>query len=192
MIYRYDRQKLDFIKLNAKKILAVLIGSIVITSTITYQIGHYKGFNKNISELSVEAKYHLIQSIQPDTFSQERLAQMLKDLNVKFPHIVMAQAIIESGHFNSNIFRSNRNLFGMKQARARITTAKGTELNHAYYDNWRESVYDYAFFQSRYLNDLKTEAQYLKYLDDNYAEASDYDGAILRVIEQNNLREMFK
>ena len=191
MIYIYEESKLKFKRLNTLKILGSVLSITMVACAISYGTGHRNGLKTNISELSVEAKYHLIQSIQPDTFSREKLAQMLKDLNVRFPHIVMAQAILESGNFQSNIFRSNRNLFGMKEAKARCTTAKGTELNHAYYDNWKESVYDYAFFQSRYLSDLKTEEQYMAYLGANYAEASDYKEVILKVIKNHKLREMF-
>ena len=79
----------------------------------------------------------------------------------------------------------------MKQARARATTAKGTQLGHAYYDNWKESVTDYALYQAAYLNKLRTESKYLKYLDKNYAEAKNYDDALLTIIERENLKELF-
>lgn len=191
MLYRYDDKTLTYKKVKALKFF--LISLIVFTVSISYSFkkGLDSGIETNVMHLPVEDRYHFIMETKVDTFSYENLSNMLVDLNVRYPHIVMAQAILESGHFQSNIFRSNNNLFGMKQARARCTTAKGTELNHAYYENWKESVYDYAFFQSRYLNDLRTEAQYLDYLDRNYAEAPEYDKAILRVIENNNLRELF-
>lgn len=191
MFYRYDSTSLTYKKVKVLKLSLILI--IAVTSSIFYSFdaGIKRGLEENVMHLPVEDRYHFITEARVDTFSYENLSNMLVDLNVRYPHIVMAQAIIESGHFQSNIFRSNHNLFGMKQARARCTTAKGTELNHAYYENWKESVYDYAFFQSRYLNDLRTESQYLDYLDRNYAEAPEYDKAILRVIENNNLRELF-
>jgi len=191
MLYRYNHAKVDFQKINTSTLLGILT-ALLLFITIAYQLGFKRGITDGFENLSIEAKYQLISSIEDDSFSEEKLIKMLQQLNVRFPHIVMAQAIIESGHFQSNIFRSNRNLFGMKQARARCTTAKGTELNHAYYDNWRESVYDYAFFQSRYLNDLKTEEQYLEYLDRNYAEAPDYDKMILKMVAEKNLRKKFQ
>ena len=45
----------------------------------------------------------------------------------------------------------------MKQARARATTANGTQLGHAYYDDWKESVTDYALYQAAYLNKIRKE-----------------------------------
>lgn len=199
MIYKYSDEKLTFEKVNLKKVAYVAAGVAVATTlalTLTSRYSHQSGFKAGaeyaLEHMPVEEKMMVITQAHDSSFSQAKLVQMLKDLNVRFPHIVMAQAIIESGHFQSNIFRTNHNLFGMKQARMRCTTAKGTNLAHAYYDNWKESVYDYAFFQSRYLHDLKTEAQYLEYLDRNYAEAKDYDAAIQRVIENEGLLEMFE
>jgi uncharacterized FlgJ-related protein len=191
MIYKYDSKGLTYKKINLQKLVGIVLFFVVTLPLISFQLGKKEGLQINIIELPVEDRYHLIQETRKDTFSFDNLVKMINDLNIRFPHIVMAQAIIESGHFQSNVFRTNHNLFGMKQARARCTTARGTELNHAFYDSWKESVYDYAFFQSRYLNDLRTEEAYLDYLDRNYAEAPNYDKAILRVIEDQNLRELF-
>jgi hypothetical protein len=191
MFYKYDSKNLTYEKITLNKVIGIVLFIATILPLISFQIGKQKGLEQNVIELPVEDRYHLIQETRKDTFSEANLIRMLKDLNVRFPHIVLAQAKIESGHFQSNIFRSNHNLFGMKQARARCTTAKSTELNHAYYNDWKESVYDYAFFQSRYLHNLRTEDQYLEYLDKNYAEAPEYDKAILRMIEDNGLREVF-
>lgn len=124
-------------------------------------------------------------------FSEEKLIQMLKDLNVKFPHIVLAQAKLETGHFKSKIFNENHNLFGMKEAKVRIHTAKGTQNNHAYYEDWKESVYDYAFYQSTYHSDKKNERQYYKALDKSYAESKNYSEALKNIIERENLYELF-
>ena len=88
-------------------------------------------------------------------FTRDNLVKELKRLNVRFPHIVLAQSILETGHWESRIYHENNNLFGMKQARARATTAKGTQLGHAYYDDWKGSVTDYALYQAAYLNKLQ-------------------------------------
>lgn len=191
MIYLYSKQNLTFEKVSLKKIAYIVTG-VAASLTLVYKGGFSEGTTYALEHMSIEEKMLVITNAHGSSFSQAKLVQMLKDLNVRFPHIVMAQAIIESGHFQSNIFRTNYNLFGMKQAKMRCTTAKGTNQAHAYYDNWKESVYDYAFFQSRYLHDLKTEAQYLEYLDLNYAEAKDYDVAIKRIIKNEKIIEMFE
>lgn len=198
MIYHYSDEKLTYEKVSLKKVAYVaasIAAGLILMFSLNNHYSHKEGFTEGMTytleHMPIEEKMLVITNAKNNSFSQAKLVQMLKDLNVRFPHIVMAQAIIESGHFQSNIFRTNHNLFGMKQARMRCTTAKGTNLAHAYYDNWQESVYDYAFFQSRYLHDLKTEAQYLEYLDRNYAEAKDYDLAIKRVIENEKLIKLF-
>ena len=126
-----------------------------------------------------------------DKFSQEKFVEELKRLHVKFPHIVMAQSILETGHWKSQVFKENHNLFGMKQANIRINTAKGTNLNHAYYDNWRESVYDYAFYQCRYMGAANTEEEYFLALGASYAEAGNYVQALKLVIAKEKLKELF-
>jgi hypothetical protein len=126
-----------------------------------------------------------------DKFTQEKFVEELKRLHVKFPHIVMAQSILETGHWKSQVFKENHNLFGMKQANIRINTAKGTNLNHAYYDNWRESVYDYAFYQCRYMGAANTEEEYFLALGASYAEAGNYVQALKSVIAKEKLKELF-
>jgi len=128
--------------------------------------------------------------IQED-FKQEELIQLLKDLNVKYPHIVLAQSMLETGHYKSKIFKENNNLFGMKEAKVRIHTAKGTKNGHAYYDDWKESVYDYAFYQSTYYSDVKSERQYYRKLDRSYAEAKNYIESVEKIVERENLKDLF-
>ena len=124
-------------------------------------------------------------------FSEEKLIELLKGLNVKYPHIVLAQSKLETGHFKSKIFNENNNLFGMKEAKVRIHTAKGTKNEHAYYENWVESVYDYAFYQSTYHSDKKNERQYYNALDKSYAESKNYSETLQKIIDRENLDEVF-
>ena len=80
---------------------------------------------------------------------------------IKEPLVVTAQAYYESGHLKSHIFNANCNMFGMKQAKVRRTTAKGTRYNHAYYTNWKQSIKDYKLFQMRYYHG----GNYYEFLD---------------------------
>jgi len=107
-----------------------------------------------------------------NTFSKEEFIKYLKEINIKFPHIVYAQAWQES-RFSSPIFKENNNLFGMKLARSRTTTATGLHRKHAMYNSWKECVLDYALYQASYLNHIKTEEQYLQYLK-SYAGSPTY------------------
>jgi hypothetical protein len=194
MLYTYCSESLSYKKVKlAKKPLAIgLIGLLALGYfLLTGMISAAKdqGFQE-ATELPVETEL-LVLEADEDQFSQEALVEELKKLNVRFPHIVLAQAILETGYYESRIYQENHNLFGMKQARARATTAKGTQLGHAYYDHWKESVTDYALYQAAYLNKLRTEKKYLNYLDKNYAEASNYDKHLVDIINRHNLKELF-
>jgi len=116
-------------------------------------------------------------------FSAVELKEFISDLGLRCQDIVYAQAVMESGGFDSKIFKSNNNLFGMRLAKSRPTTAKGERNGFAYYDSWQMSVIDYAYFQSAYMRKLKTREAYLKYLGENYASSSSYVEHIKKHLE---------
>lgn len=189
MFYKYDETNLLF-KKDSKKI-KLFYFAIVILMIASFVMGRFVKF-KMLDEYEKEL---IVVSLDAERnkFTEERFIQELKNLNVKFPYIVMAQSILETGNFKSQIFKENHNLFGMKQATLRINTAKGTQYSHAYYDNWKESLYDYAFYQCRYLSDIQTEEQYYIYLSKTYAEAADkYVVALKDVIQSRDLKKKFE
>ena len=182
MLYKFDKTTLNYKKVTGKWILAtlaiiLLVSSIVSVCTI-----------RNINEvkfISEETKAIILREADKENeFTPEKFKAYILELNIKYPHIVMAQAEIETGHFTSTIFKQNHNLFGMKVATKRPTTNKGEENGHAYYDNWKESVVDYAFYSAQYLSDIKTEAEYLAYLKRSYAEDSGYVYKIQKIINK--------
>jgi hypothetical protein len=173
-------------------VLKKVIITTAITSTILSSIFLYIGYNLGsdvLTGLSEEEKLVIIQ--EHNQFSEEKLIEKLIELNVKFPYIVFAQSKLETGNFTSKIFRENSNLFGMREAKQRITTARGTENNHAYYASWGESVYDYAFYQCRYLSNIQTEEQYFQYLGQSYAENPNYVSILKDMIVKENLKARF-
>ncbi len=127
-----------------------------------------------------------------NSFNEGKLIEEISKLNFKFPHIVLAQAILETGHFESKIFVENNNLFGMKEARVRLNLAEGTQYGHAYYNNWKESVTDYALWYSTFAYKCKSEKQLYKLLNKQYAEANYYPQALKRIIEKQQLKLKFK
>jgi len=172
-------------------ILALFTLSISIV-LLSYNLGYEKGMSDSICELPPHEREIILADIKDSEFSQEVLVDVIQETNIKFPHVVLAQAILETGHFKSEVFAVNHNLFGMKQARIRPTTALGTNIGHAYYNDWKESVYDYALYQAAYLKNAKTEDQYFEYLGSNYAEAQHYVRALKRIIRKNKLEELFE
>jgi hypothetical protein len=186
MYYRFNESSLNFEKVSISNTLIFGIG---VGIGLLVLLGFTLLDNKSIENLSPEEK--LIILTQYNEFTEDRLVENIKNLNFRFPHIVMAQAIQETGNFKSNIFLENHNLFGMKQAKIRITLARGTNRNHAYYHNWQESLYDYAIYCSTYLSKVYTEEEYFTYLEQNYAEDTKYVSRLKNLINIYNLKEKF-
>ena len=182
-----DTLELQSFSVFKKTIIIVAIISIIFGSSSLY-IGYGLGRNTLIS-LTDEEKLIIIQEY--NRFNEDKLIDKLKELNVNFPYIALAQAKLETGNYTSKIFRESNNLFGMKEAKSRITTAKGTQFNHAYYESWTESVYDFAFHQCRYLPNIRTEEQYYQYLGQNYAEDPKYIDRLKNIINKENIKQKF-
>ena len=180
MLYRYNKEELKFekaIHINSLKWVAVGLALMSFVSINTMEIKDYE----RILEININGERE---------FSEDKLIRKLKELNVKYPHIVLAQAKLESNNYSSRIFIDNNNLFGMKEARVRVNLAKGTQHKHAYYNTWQESVLDYAFWMATYGSKCKTEQQYYDLLN-GYAEDSNYQAKLKNVIKKNNLKSKF-
>lgn len=158
---------------------------------IGFGIGYYttSGVYKT-KFLTEEEKLIVIK--EHNQFSEGKLIEKIKELNIKFPHIVLAQAKLETGNFTSKVFREGNNLFGMREAKQRITTALGTENNHAFYETWLESIYDFSFYQCKYLSNITTDEQCFQYLEQSYAEDTTYVSKLKTIIKKENLKDLFK
>lgn len=179
MLYKFDKHKMNFViatRTYLRMIYCLLLGSIISFIIITCMQTEKLNSIKYITE---ETRMLVIN--QENEFSEEKLKEYIIGLNIKFPHIVFAQAKLESGYFKSTIFKENNNLFGMKIATRRPTTNKGENRGHAAFDSWKESVVDYAFYQARYLGEIKTEGEYIQYLKANYAEDPGYVEKVIKL-----------
>lgn len=141
-------------------------------------------FNKQVQYI-VQEKIIGIEYCENFGFSQENLINEIKRLDFKFPHIVLAQAQLETGDFTSKVFQVNHNLFGMKEAKARINLAVGTKNGHAEFATWSESLLDYGLYQCRFIGKISSEKEYYNYLAENYAEDSLYVGKVKKLAQQN-------
>ena len=124
-------------------------------------------------------------------FTEDKFISMLDEINLPYPHITLAQAKLETGNFTSKIFNENHNSFGQKEAKVRINLAKGTQYGHAYYNNWEESILDYAYWYSTYASKCKTEEQFYQLLDKVYAEDELYSVKLKNIVEEEQLKELF-
>ena len=89
MLYRYDKKKLIFVSVKNRLISFIYV--IVITNILSFSCGRYL----NSPELDVFEKELILLTIEDTTynFTKENLILELKRLNIKFPHIVMAQSM---------------------------------------------------------------------------------------------------
>jgi uncharacterized FlgJ-related protein len=149
-------------------ILAIMLTGVIIFTLILFVKGRETS-DKNKKSVQIY-KTTLPVDIEKDTtFSKEKFIKYVHSLNPKYPDIIIAQAILETGHFKSFIFHNNNNLFGMTIIGDRANMANGHQYGYAYFDTWKKSVIDYVIYQSLYLNN-KSREEYLEYLDSVYAE----------------------
>ena len=184
-LYTYSKQQLKYNQVN----YAVTFLKIAL---IFFTFFLFLGLSQPTPTEYITSTENILIIEGENKFSEEKLIEEISKLNFKFPHIVLAQSILETGHYSSKIFKENDNLFGMKEARVRLNLAKGTQYGHAYYINWEESLVDYALWYSTYAYKCKTEKQLYKLLDKQYAEASAYVSTLQQIVLINNLEEKFK
>jgi uncharacterized FlgJ-related protein len=186
MYYKFNKETLLPEKVNVTNKTLVGIGAAI---GLMLVLGFTSKPKDAIQNLTTEEKLIVIREY--NEFSEQKLIEKINQLNFRYPHIILAQAKLESGHFKSTIFLENNNLFGMREAKLRVNLAKGTNREHAYYDSWQECVYDYALYYSTYLSDIKTEGEYFEYLRQNYAEDKTYIQRLKQIIKKQNLKSKF-
>jgi len=141
----------------------------------------------------------LIQSAQAsntlkteETFSKDSVLEYMKELNIKYIEFSYAQVEHETGDFTSNVFKDNHNMFGMKVAEFRPTTAKGWNRKHARYKNWKDSVIDFALLQTRILAKTKNKQEYMAHIQKFYAKDRKYLKKVNKIVERNRKIGIFK
>lgn len=169
-LYKYEKDSLSFKKVGYKKIGLAYLAPFLVLSLL----GAVMAPRPEIIEKLTPIERMIVIDMEYQ-FTEEKFIEEIKRMNFKYPHIVLAQSKIETGNFTSRIFIENNNLFGMKQARVRATLATGTQHNHATYNNWKESLYDYGLYYSSYLRKINSEEKYFEYINQLYAEDPNYD-----------------
>ena len=176
MFYTFNRKNLEFKRFGFKQYsIAIFVLFLTYTAGRFIQVNHLTLYEKEF-----------IIYMDQNYFSRDALVETIKNKHLKFPHIVLAQATLETGGFKSKIFKQNYNLFGMKQSHRRPTTCKGTKNGHAYYDHWESSVEDYGYYQATTgLVKAGTDQQYYNMLSQmGYAEDPNYILKIKKLAEE--------
>lgn len=104
---------------------------------------------------------------------EEDLVAVLEYYEVQHLDIVKAQAILETGHFRSKVFREYNNLFGLYDSRKK---------DYYRFNHWSESVKGYIdFIQYRY----EPPEDYYHFLDRiGYAEDPNYISKVKSIVNR--------
>lgn len=105
------------------------------------------------------------------------------NLRLDHPNIVFSQVLLETGNLTSSLYKTNKNLFGMKVSGSRATTSLKVMNGYKWYPNWRESLLDYSLLQMSFYRN-KTEEEYLKQLSKVYAQDSKYIDKLREIKQQ--------
>lgn len=170
-LYTYDNQSLTFKKAGFWRGLFFLF-----ICGLAFGYGTILGYKQTqVISLEQEELVVLLNNQENKNFKPDSVYNFLLSIRAPFPHILYAQAILESGNFKSDIFRSNNNCYGMRNPNRRVTMSIGDQYGYAIYRTWKECVIDRCFYNSLYLGDIKTEEQYYEYLSKSgYAEDPTY------------------
>jgi hypothetical protein len=186
MFYKLDKRELKYVKVNwLSTAIKGLTGFILLLFILGWS------YKPNVKENYTEDEVMVIMS-KYNQFSKDKLVDMIKSLNFKFPYVVMGQSLLETGYYKSPVFMENHNLFGMKEATKRINKALGTQNMHAYYKDWVASVDDYALYCATYLSKIDNEDDYITYLSQRYAEDPKYAEKLKDIIVKENLKSLFQ
>ena len=147
-----------------KKVLIILMISIVFGFTTGYSLHHLIHFNQKQEEMVLlpEHPFYLL-----DEVNEEVLYNTLKHYDFPNPAIITAQAVLESGNFKSKLCKDNNNLFGLYNSRT---------MSYFKFDSWISCVFAYKQF---ILSKYNPEEDYYKFLDRiGYAEDSLYESKV--------------
>ena len=157
------------------KIFNIIIFAVLLILAIHYveyynKEKEYKPPEIRIDTLEYKQYFH-------SKLPQDGLMEALIYYDIKYPHIVYAQALIETGNFKSDLCLSDNNLFGLYNSK------RG---KYHRFDHWTESVIAYKdFIQYRY----KPPEDYYKFLQRiGYAKDSNYISKLKEVVKKNDTR----
>lgn len=106
-----------------------------------------------------------------DELTIANLYAALKRHGIKYPKIVLAQALLETGNFRSRLCREGNNLFGLRHSKGYYT-----------FDHWEESVIAYRDWVQYKHRDGESYYAFLKRI--GYASAKDYIYKVRKIADQ--------
>lgn len=168
------------------KIIKHIILGLLVLGLYSYNIW---SFNKLSEELKPIRELRL--SNLEDTINVEKVYSYAQQLKIKFPKVLVAQTILESSWYKSDLYLDYFNCTGMKMGYLRpihCNNKSNKSTEYAHYNSWRDCIVDYKLWQLSYCSEIKTEEEYLNYLGRVYAEGSMYKEKIKQLIKEIDLK----
>lgn len=111
------------------------------------------------------------EDLEDSELTLDNLYKALDKEGVKFPKIVAAQALLETGNFGSKVCLELNNLFGLRRP---------SDGSYYAFNNWEESVVAYRdYVQYKY-----TDGDYYRFLKQiGYAEDKHYVEKVKRIAD---------
>lgn len=131
-----------------------------------------KSFNERLAEIAgKDSPIYSNVNIGAKELTIENLYAALKKHGIKYPKIVLAQAILETGHFRSRVCNVHNNLFGLRHSKGYYS-----------FDHWEESVIAYKNKVQYKHRDGEGYYSFLKRI--GYASAPDYINKVRGIASQ--------
>lgn len=131
-----------------------------------------ESFNRRLEEFA-DNNTPIYNNVRVDNkeLTIENLYAALKKHGIKYPKIVLAQAILETGHFSSRVCNEHNNLFGLRHSKGYYS-----------FDHWEESVIAYRDKVQYKHRDGEGYYFFLKRI--GYASAPDYINKVREIAEK--------
>lgn len=129
-------------------------------------------FNKRLAEISSKdtSIYNNVEAAAKE-LNIENLYASLKRHGIKYPKIVLAQAILETGAFRSRVCRENNNLFGLRHSKGYYA-----------FEHWEESVIAYRDKVQYKHRDNENYYSFLRRI--GYSTSKDYVRRVREIVNQ--------
>lgn len=126
---------------------------------------------EKISQPAAEIVLPTAEDLEDSELTLDNLYKALDKEGVKFPKIVAAQALLETGNFGSKVCLELNNLFGLRRP---------SDGSYYAFNNWEESVVAYRdYVQYKY-----TDGDYYRFLKQiGYAEDKHYVEKVKRIAD---------
>lgn len=148
--------------------------------------------NKLFTQFKISKDFYTDVDSQDSIINDTILYNYLLEMRVPHAKIMFCQAKLESNSYRSEIFQTNKNMFGMKVATKRTTVSINNNRGYQSYCNWRESVTDYVLWSFSNKLDQLSDYEYLIYLSKVYAEDSNYTEKLNKMLTSIDFKKFIK